>query len=300
MTQWFTIKERGVIMGFWCTCYQIGSVLASWVAAYCLAKWGLRSVMTVPAAMLLVIAVIYIIFHKDSPRSVGLPEIEEYNGGEPEAPATVEEQARTSNERSMDVVREVLSYPMVWFMGLSYFCLKFVRYSLLFWLPLYMTKKLGYEPSLSGWLSSIPEIAGFLGGIFAGYVSDKLMGARRAPICAIMFLGLAGACWAQSYLSVMGLVPMMLGMSLVYFMIFGPDTIMTGAAAMDFGSKKGAATAAGFINGLGSIGAAVQEPLLGFLAVKYGYDYFFYLFIPLSIIPFFLMLSQWNAKPKTA
>ena len=297
MTQWFSVRERGVVMGFWCTCYQIGSVAAGFIAAWALGKWGLMSCYSVPAVILLVIAVVYILFHKDTPESVGLPAIDEYHSVQKKTEE--KNQKEKTEESSGSVLRQVLSHPMVWFMGLSYFCLKFVRYSLMFWLPLYLTKKLGYEPTASGFLATLPEIAGFLGAIFAGFVSDRLMGARRAPICALMFLGLAIICYFQSHLSVMGVVPMTIGLSIVFFMIYGPDSIMTGAAAMDFGTRKGAATAAGFINGCGSVGAAIQEPLLGFLAVKFGYDYFFYIFIPLAIIPFLLMLTQWNVKAQS-
>jgi OPA family sugar phosphate sensor protein UhpC-like MFS transporter len=113
-----------------------------------------------------------------------------------------------------------------------------------------------------------------------------------------MFLGLALACALQTQLNSFGTVPMILGACLIFFMIYGPDSIMTGAAAMDFGSRKGAATAAGFINGFGSIGAAVQAPLLGYLAGIYGTQYFFHIFAPLAVVPFLLMVSQWNVKAR--
>ena len=187
---------------------------------------------------------------------------------------------------------------MVWLLAISYFCLKFVRYSLMSWLPFYLTKKLGYEPTMSGYLSALPELAGFSGAIFAGYVSDRLLGSRRAPVCALMCLGLAAACLLQTKLSLMGLVPMAIGLCVIHFMIYGPDSIMSGTAAMDFGTREGAATAAGFINGVGSIGAALQGPIIGWVGDTYGQSYFFYIFIPLSLVPFLLMLTQWNTRPK--
>ncbi len=296
MAQWFSVKERGTIMGFYCTCYQIGSALATMFAAYVLGHYGLKSTFVLPAVLLLVVAVIFILFQKETPEKAGLPPIDEYTGEN--TGSTSGDAVSESEDDDTSVLKQVLSHPIVWLMAASYFCLKFVRYSLLTWLPLYLTKKLGYTPELSGYMSALPELVGFLGTVFAGVVSDKLMGSRRAPICAMMFLGLAIACYLQSFFGVMGPVGMTIGLSLVYFMIFGPDSIMTGAAAMDFGTRKGAATAAGFINGVGSIGAFVQAPLLGYLAHKYGYDYFFLIFIPLSIIPFILMLTQWNVRAK--
>ena len=298
MAQWFSVHERGVVMGFWSTCYQIGSALATVAATFALSQWGWRHAFTAPALLLLVIAAVYMLFHKDTPEQVGLPPIDEYHKhrDKPAEPQTAAQAAKAAALADRSVIAQVLSHPMVWLMGLSYFCLKFIRYALLGWLPLYMTRHLGYNPTESGYLAALPEIVGFLGAITAGYVSDRLMQSRRAPVCAIMFLGLALACLVQTQLNGLGTVPMILGASVIFFMIFGPDSIMTGAAAMDLGSRKGAATAAGFINGFGSIGAAVQAPLLGWIADTYGYQYFFIIFVPLAIVPFFLMLTQWNVK----
>ncbi|MFH1538340.1 MAG: MFS transporter, partial [bacterium] len=170
MSQWFSVRERGVIMGWYCTCYQIGSAFATLFAAYVLGRWGWRSAFSIPAVVLLIIAAAYIFLHKDTPEKAGLPPIDEYCGEKPENKPESEAGGEGGGTQR-DIVLHVLSNPMVWFMGLSYFCLKFVRYSLLMWLPTYMTKELGYAPSTSGILSALPELAGFLGCIFAGYVS---------------------------------------------------------------------------------------------------------------------------------
>jgi len=45
----------------------------------------------------------------------------------------------------------------------------------------------------------------------------------------------------------------------VGFMLFGPDTIISGAASVDVGGKQESIAAAGIINGIGSIGSIVQE-----------------------------------------
>lgn len=302
MSQWFSVRERGKVMGLFCTNYQVGSALAQMFAAWTLGTWGLKSVFSIPAILLLVVAAIYVLFHKDTPEKAGLPPIEEYHGEKPvENVEASDAPAPAPEEESGSIILQVLSHPMVWLMGMSYFCLKFVRYALMFWLPLYMVKKLGYSQVSAGSLSAIPEIVGFLGTIFAGYVSDRFFGARRAPICALMFLGLVAACLIQPRLCEMGTLPTIIGLSVIFFMIFGPDSIMTGAGAMDFGTKRGAATAAGFINGCGSVGTAIQEPVIGLLATRFGeagYNNFFYLMVPLAIIPFFLMLTQWNVKAK--
>lgn len=49
---------------------------------------------------------------------------------------------------------------------------------------------------------------------------------------------------------------------MIGFMLFGPDSLLTGAGAMDLGSKKSALVAEGIINGMGSVGSMAQEIVL--------------------------------------
>ncbi len=57
----------------------------------------------------------------------------------------------------------------------------------------------------------------------------------------------------------MGVFYFAIALAPVGFMLFGPDSLMTGAAAMDVGSKRVALAAAGIINGMGACGSVAQE-----------------------------------------
>ena len=74
-----------------------------------------------------------------------------------------------------------------------YFFLKITRYSLLFWLPLYLVQRMQYNESQAGYTSSLLELVGFSGALIAGYVSDRLLNGRRYPVGATMLFGLAAA-----------------------------------------------------------------------------------------------------------
>ena len=52
-------------------------------------------------------------------------------------------------------------------------------------------------------------------------------------------------------------------LGLVGFTLYGPDALMSGAGAMDIGSRRGAVMAAAVINGMGSVGSVVQELVIG-------------------------------------
>ncbi|MBI2980997.1 MAG: MFS transporter [Deltaproteobacteria bacterium] len=294
MGNWFSIRERGIVMAWWGTCYQLGSAIATAFAAYLLSVWGWRHAFFVPAISLFGIALLFLTFQREQPEDVGLPDIETWREKEPkeEAGETTVTQARPLSS----TIRKVLSNPTVWLLGWGYFCLKLIRYSLMFWLPLYMVEQLGYKPDHAGYYSVSMEIGGFLGTLFAGYASDRLFGSRRGPICALMFLGLALSLYAHTHFVLMGIFWNVASMALVGFMIYGPDSVMSGAAAMDFGTKEGSSTAAGFINGMGSVGAALEGILVGYVSLAFGWNFLFYILVGLALIGTGLMATRWKTE----
>jgi sugar phosphate permease len=57
---------------------------------------------------------------------------------------------------------------------------------------------------------------------------------------------------------------------LIGFTLYGPDALMTGAGAIEVGSRANATLAAGVINGMGQVGAVVQALAIGKLYDKLG------------------------------
>ena len=56
-------------------------------------------------------------------------------------------------------------------------------------------------------------------------------------------------------------------------MLFGPDSLVAGVGAIDVGTARAAALAAGIINGLGSMGAVLQEIVLSNLMATESGNY---------------------------
>jgi MFS transporter, OPA family, sugar phosphate sensor protein UhpC len=74
-------------------------------------------------------------------------------------------------------------------------------------------------------------------------------------------------------------------MALIGFCLFGPDTIICGAAAQDIGGKHNVAKAAGFINGVGSVGAIFQGFVTaGISKSRFGWNGLFYFFVLLAML----------------
>lgn len=288
MATWYKHDERGVIMGWWSTCYVAGGFVATLLATYAstnntwLVEMGWRRGFFLPAILLTVVAVIYIVYTRNTPADAGFDNLPEDDGHD-EAIAG-----------SGSVLKKVLSNSAIWITGGMYFFTKMTRYAFLFWLPLYMTEALGYSDSDAGYTSSVYELVGFAGVLIAGYASDKLFQSRRFPVGTIMLLGLAVILLLHPTLSQYGMLINAISIGIIGVMTYGPDALMSGAAAMDIGSQKGAATAAGVINGMGSIGQLLSPLLVAYVADSMGWNSLFYIFVVFALISAALLATKWN------
>ena len=265
-----------------------------------------------PSLTLLAVALFFVLAVRNTPSDVGLNEIDEFEGfkgfegeakSEPEAEAGAEAASPVLDERAeiRAAMKEVLLCRTVWIYGAVYFCVKFVRYGMLFWLPVYAHQSLGYNISSSAYTSIGFEIVSPLGVLFAGYVSDKVFGARRTPVCALMLGALTLSCLYMSKGAYMGMGYYFLGLCAIGFTLYGPDALMTGPAAQDFGGKRAAGLCAGLISGIGSIGAVVQSPLIGWATKTYpetAWSWLFYVFAFFSLVSTLLISITWNDVPK--
>jgi len=305
MAPWYSRHERGVVMAWWATCYVLGSFLATQFASWCISPsapfvdWGWRRAFFMPAVVLAGIAILYSLLTRNRPADAGLPELEEIDPDDPEiadSGAPLETTKVDSAEKPGGIadILEVLKHSAVWITGSMYFLLKLTRYSIMFWTPLYLVEHLGMDSVAAGRTSSWYELVGFLGAVFAGYASDKLFSARRFPVGSIMLLGLAGACYLEPTIVRWGDYGPALAMALMGFMTYGPDTLMTGAGAMDIGTPRRAATAAGVINGMGSCGQLVAPFLVVYMKNTYGWDSLFYLFVVCALLGSLLLATKWN------
>jgi len=260
---WFTREKRGSILGVWSTCYQLGSLAATSFAAFLLGWLGWRSSFFGAAIVLLLIWAIVLWLHPNTPEDVGLESVEEDDDPGPQAEAR-------PGKRALGWTKQVIATVML--MGAIYFCIKFLRYALWSWTPYFLKNNHGLEGDQAGYLSTVFDLAGFVGVLVAGYLSDKWLKGRRALLSLLMLSMMAlsfGAMYLWGSASVLGFA---ISMAFCGFMLYGPDSLLSGVGAIDVGSVRGALVAAGVINGMGSIGPIFQEEIIGWMYRKFDGD----------------------------
>jgi sugar phosphate permease len=193
---------------------------------------------------------------------------------------------------------------------------------------------LGLTKAQMSWMDGTFSAAYALGQFFWGTLGDKF-GPRRVVLVGMLasavtaaLTGLSSTAWSMGALfalqgvwqasgwpplaknmgeffsqrergSVMGL-----GMFVMGFLVLIPDSLISGAAAIDFGTKKGASTASGVINGCGSLGQMIGVILPGSVEslLGKGQDIWPIVFIGLGVslaLAGLLLATQWNRVPLT-
>ncbi|MGV0773004.1 MFS transporter [Mycolicibacterium sp. (ex Dasyatis americana)] len=303
MAQFFSIGERGRVLGLWSTNYAFGGLVAApilgWAAYDVFGSW--RAAFFTGAAIVVGVFVLVLLFQRNRPQDVGLPPIEEYRAAQdaregveldesPEAESVAE--PKPSWRESLKVV---LGDGMVRTLGASYFLLKPARYAILLWGPVIVAERLADGDKFQA--VTIPVafgVAGVLAPILLGRISDRVFSARRVPACVISLgilvavLALFGPLTATGSAWVMVVVLGLIGLS-----VYGADAMISCVAAVDFGTSKHAGTAAGFINCCGSVGAILGGLLPGYLNTST----LFYGFAGAALLSMLLLIPHWNRMP---
>lgn len=268
MAEWVPSAQRGRTMGLWSTCYQVGGIAANFLAARLLHDRGWRGAFLGPGLIIALVGVILLVGLRKGPL----------------APAAASPGDEALAEQKREASRRVLHSFTVWCYGASYFCIKLIRYSLLFWLPYYLEKALHYARDDAAYFASSFEIGGVFGTIVIGLLSDRLKKVPRSIIAAASLVCLAVALFVFLQVGASGRVANFLAMAVVGAFLFGPDALLSAAAAQDAGGPLAAAQAAGIINGLGSIGGVLQETVTRGVSKAFGWNALFYVFVGLALL----------------
>jgi sugar phosphate permease len=258
VSEWLRPAERGRLMGVWSTNYLFGNMIIKSLGGYLLGAQGWR--WSFWGCTLLTFGVWWLLYfwQRNRPQDVGLEPIIEERSTEAHAV-----QASQAVHVTLKQYAELAVNPIILAMGASYFCIKFLRYALDSWLPAFLNVQ-GLDVARASYYSQVFDFAG-IGGVFlAGWALDRWFKGNWAAVGACMAVGvIAGYAavihWGGSPVAIA------FWLGLVGFMLYGPDTLLCGAASVQVAGERNAVAVAGLVNGMGSIGSVVQEQVIGWL-----------------------------------
>jgi MFS transporter, OPA family, glycerol-3-phosphate transporter len=287
---WFHLRERGLIGGVFGSMISLGYSLAFFVGGHLYADFSLSALFLVPSAVLLVMLAVDFVLVRDRPSLAGHAD---FDTGEEASRAT-----ETETPKLRDVALRVLTHPVLIVLAVAEFCTGIVRQGLLLHWARFMRDVHGVTESRPPHLYDAASIGitvgGILGALLCGLLSDRVFGSRRAPVAFLFYIGQMAALVALGLVGSPLAAALLVGFSCMW--IFGVHGLLSGTASMDFGGRRGAATAAGLLDGVQYVGSGLTGFGLGALLDRYHWSIWPYVLLPFSVAGALLMLRLWNAR----
>ncbi len=292
ITHWFSPKELGSKWALWASSHQIGAVAIFGLGGFLIEQFGWRAAFIVPAFFSMGLSFFLFNRLRDTPKEVGLPPVEEYKEDVIRVSKDYEERITIK-----EVISIVLANKLVWYMAIANMCLYIPRMGIFFWAPTFLKEFKGVSLIIAGMQLVSFEIAGLIGGITAGWISDKLFAGRRGPVGTFFLIGLAVALFivwktppGYPFFDTTMLV-------IAGFLLNGPQ-VLNGIATADFASKRAVGVATGVTGIFAYIGAAIAGAGIGKIVESYGWEGGFMLFIFTALIGAFFFALTWNNRAK--
>ncbi len=89
----------------------------------------------------------------------------------------------------------------------------------------------------------------------------------------------------------------MLCLGAVGALLYGPDSLISGAAAQDAGGPHAAAMATGFVDGVGSFGAILEGVAVPAVSQRYGWHAVFWLFVAMAVLAALALIPSVKRAP---
>lgn len=279
LSHWYSPSERGVKWAWWNTSHQVGGATILVLGGYLGQHYGWRAVFWVPATIAMLTSLFVWNRLRDTPASLGLPDVEVYTGEPavpPPPPQPFWETLRT----------RVFTNPFIWFICFANFFVYVVRYVFFDWWPTYLNQDRHFPLEQATQLTAIFEIAGLFGSLLAGYVSDRWFRGRRSRVCLIYLAATALCIFGYAHAPRGGYWQEAAMVFLIGFFIYGPQ-FLVGVMVTDLASKEAAASAIGLTGFFGYVSGVASGWGLGKLVDLYGWNASFNMTLGCTIGAFF-------------
>ncbi len=297
LTHWIPPTELATKMSVWNTSHSVGAGLVVILCGYIMGNLGVGPDHTgawkwcfwIPSAIAFAGAIGLVVFLRDTPSSVGLPELE---GTESKDKKTAPKGA----EHRAFLMKHVFRNPLIWILGFANFFVYIVRFSVLDWGPSLLSQSKGVSMEHAGWLVAMFEIAGIVGMLFSGWATDKWLKGRAHRTCVFCMAG--AALFVFLFWQLPSDAPVWLLFTTLCaagFCIYGPQALI-GIAAANQATKNAAATANGLTGLFGYASTVVSGVGLGYVAQHYGWNWAYIGILAMALIGMVVFLMMWGAK----
>lgn len=269
---WFPGSERGTASAIFNSAQYFSLVAFAPLMGWLAHTFGWRSVFWVMGAVGVVAAAVFVkLIH--SPVNHPWINKAEFDHIEAGGGLVRMEEASASNGAAFTWanVKQVLGSRMLLGVYLGQYCINVLTYFFVTWFPIYLVKARGMSIMEAGFTAAAPALAGFVGGVFGGVISDLLLKrtgsldiARKTPLLLGMILAtcIIACVWIEQEWLVVVV------MALAFF---GKGVASLGwAVVSDTSPKEMAGVTGGVFNTFGNIAGIVTPIVIGYIVKATG------------------------------
>jgi OPA family glycerol-3-phosphate transporter-like MFS transporter/OPA family sugar phosphate sensor protein UhpC-like MFS transporter len=287
MTHWFPPSQLATKMSIWNTSHSIGAAVASVFCAYIVA-FGWRWCFFGPAILCTLAGIVLFIVLRDTPSSVGLPEL---GAG---ATAAGNHEGRPPGTYRAFLIKQVFLNQYMWCFALANFFVYILRFALLDWGPTLLKEMKHFPTQQSGWMLAAFEAAGLLGMLASGWATDRIFKGRGGRTCVFCMIG---ASLGMLLFWKLGNTPLSASSFLVIagFFLYGPQALI-GIVSANLTTRRAAAAGAGFTGIFGYASTPLSGWGLGWLVQRAGWHVVFAALLAAGALGTIMFLLTWRAK----
>lgn len=269
-SRWFSYSTYGTVMALLSLSYLFGDAACRWVMSALMAHGvGWRGVFLAAAGSLAVLLLANLMLLRETPEERGLasPKANPLN-----VYATNETAAEREHTGLKAILRPLLTSFPFWMVCLLSLGTTLLRETFNFWTPTYFVQFVGLTSSEAASRSALFPLFGGVSVVLAGVLSDRL-GLNGRNIVVVAGMAASTMCLvvlARTPGHASRVTPVVL-VTLVGFLLLGPYSYLAGAMSLDFGGKRGSATAAGIIDGVGYLAGWISGDTIARITVSYGW-----------------------------
>ena len=255
LSRWFPKSQRGTFYSIFSSTPYIGEFLSFVITGLVVGALGWKAGFVVAAIAGLIGSLIILWLVSDTPESKGLPSVQALSG---------EDVTRHDVQPTRELQKYVLKHPGIWIIALSSAFIYITKYAITGWGVLFLQKEKGFSIEDASQIIGFYAVAGIVGTVMAGWLSDKVFKSDRVKPAVlaglVSFITLALFLFTDSgYM-----------MNVIYVSVFSLAIgvlycIVAGLMAIDIVPRKATGAALGVVGISSYLAAGLQDITSGYL-----------------------------------
>jgi MFS family permease len=186
---WFNVRGRGLATGVFNCSSTLGTAIAAPLLTVMMLAVGWRWMFGIMGVAGVAVAIVWVLFYRDPSGLALTPEENTYR--------TAGDETGEAARVTFSEWRRLFGCSTTWGMIIGFFGVIYLTWVYSAWLPGYLEMQRHMTIRSAGFASTVPFVAGVIGGVFGGWLTDWLLALGLSPInsrrypMAISLLGMA-------------------------------------------------------------------------------------------------------------